>query len=194
LRLDPITVRDAGELFAVLDHPGLHTFTGGAPMSRDALEKWIEFVVPGHSPDGAETWRNWVVRLRDGGQTIGTVQATIVGDEATLAWTIGGEWQGHGYAKEAAVAVSAWVATSGVVWLRAAIHPEHAPPLPSRDPSVWHRPPRLSTAKWSGAGSPRPPDLARPPTLPPPRLAATMVPPTGKRARWPRRRPHARRR
>ena len=126
LRLDPITVDDAGELFAVLDDPKLHAFTGGSPMSRDALEKWIEFVVPGHSPDGAETWRNWVVRLRDGGQTIGTVQATIVGDEATLAWTIGGEWQGHGYAKEAAVAVSAWVATSGVVWLRAAIHPEHA--------------------------------------------------------------------
>ena len=94
-------------------------------MSRDALAKWIEFVVPGHSPEGGETWRNWVVRQRSDGQTIGTVQATIVGDEATLAWTIGSDWQGHGYAKEAATAVSAWVATSGVVWLRAAIHPGH---------------------------------------------------------------------
>jgi RimJ/RimL family protein N-acetyltransferase len=94
-------------------------------MSRDALAKWIEFVVPGHSPDGNETWRNWVVRLRDDGRTIGTVQATIAADEATLAWTIGTAWQGHGYAKEAATAVSAWVATSGVVWLRAAIHPGH---------------------------------------------------------------------
>jgi RimJ/RimL family protein N-acetyltransferase len=94
-------------------------------MSRDALAKWIEFVVPGHSPDGSETWRNWVVRQRSDDQTIGTVQATIVGDEATLAWTIGSDWQGHGYAKEAATAVSAWVATSGVVWLRASIHPEH---------------------------------------------------------------------
>jgi RimJ/RimL family protein N-acetyltransferase len=94
-------------------------------MSRDALAKWIEFVVPGHSPDGSETWRNWVVRQRSDDRTIGTVQATIVGDEASLAWTIGSDWQGHGYAKEAATAVSAWVATSGVVWLRAAIHPEH---------------------------------------------------------------------
>jgi RimJ/RimL family protein N-acetyltransferase len=94
-------------------------------MSRDARAKWIEFVVPGHSPDGNETWRNWVVRLRDDGRTIGTVQATIAANEATLAWTIGTAWQGHGYAKEAATAVSAWVATSGVVWLRAAIHPGH---------------------------------------------------------------------
>ena len=94
-------------------------------MSRGALAKWIELIVPGRSPDGSETWRNWVVRLRDDGRTIGTVQATIVGVEATLAWTIGPAWQGHGYAKEAATAASAWIATSGVVWLRAAIHPEH---------------------------------------------------------------------
>jgi RimJ/RimL family protein N-acetyltransferase len=109
----------------VLDDPGLHAFTGGTPMTRDALEKWIEYVVPGHSPDGGEIWKNWVVRLRDEGQAIGTVQATIVGDEATLAWTIGSAWQGHGYAKEAATAVRLWVATSGVVWFRAEIHPEH---------------------------------------------------------------------
>jgi len=94
-------------------------------MNRDALQKWIEFVTPGHSPDGAEVWRNWVVRQRHDGRAIGTVQATIVGDEATLAWTIGSAWQGHGYAKEAAAAVVLWVATSGVVWVRAAIHPEH---------------------------------------------------------------------
>jgi RimJ/RimL family protein N-acetyltransferase len=94
-------------------------------MTRDALDKWIEFVAPGHSPSGAEIWRNWVVRLRDDGRTIGTVQATIADDEATLAWTIGTEWQGHGYAKEAAAAVVLWVVTSGVVWLRAAIHPGH---------------------------------------------------------------------
>ncbi len=94
-------------------------------MGRDALEKWIAFVAPGHSPDGAETWRNWVVRLRDDGPMIGTVQATIADDEASLAWTIGTAYQGLGYAKEAATAVSAWVATSGVVWLRAAIHPDH---------------------------------------------------------------------
>jgi RimJ/RimL family protein N-acetyltransferase len=126
LRLDPLTLDDADDLFAVLDDPRLHTFTGGAPMTRDALEKWIEFVVPGRSPDGAEVWRNWVIRVRDEGRAIGTAQATIVGDEATLAWTIGTAWQGHGYAKEAAAAVELWVATSGVVWFRAAIHPEHA--------------------------------------------------------------------
>jgi RimJ/RimL family protein N-acetyltransferase len=125
LRLDPLTLDDADDLFAVLDDPELYMFTGGAPMSRDALEKWIEYVVPGRSLDGGEIWRNWVVRLRTDGRTIGTVQATIVGDEATLAWTIGSDWQGRGYAKEAAAAVVLWVATSGVVWFRAAIHPDN---------------------------------------------------------------------
>jgi RimJ/RimL family protein N-acetyltransferase len=119
-------VADAADLFRVLDDPELHTFTGGSPKTFDALEKWIELVASGHSPDGAEIWKNWVVRLRDDPRPIGTVQATIVGDEATLAWTIGSAWQGHGYAKEAAAAVRLWVATSGVVWFRAAIHPEHA--------------------------------------------------------------------
>jgi len=94
-------------------------------MSRDALAKWVEFVVPGRSPDGAEIWRNWVVRLRDEGHTIGTAQATIVGDEAMLGWTIGVDWQGHGFAKEAAAAIRLWVATCGVVWFSAAIHPDH---------------------------------------------------------------------
>jgi RimJ/RimL family protein N-acetyltransferase len=125
LRLDPLTLDDGDDLFPVLNDPRLHTFTGGAPMTRDALGKWIAFVVPGHSPDGGEIWRNWVVRLREEGRAIGTTQATIVGDEATLAWTIGTEWQGHGYAKEAAAAVALWVATSGVVWLRVAIRPGH---------------------------------------------------------------------
>ncbi len=126
LRLDRITVDDAGDLFAILDDPSLHTFTGGAPMSRDALEKWIAFVVPGRSPDGSQRWRNWVVRLHQGDGVVGTVQATIIGDEATLAWTIGSAWQGRGYAKEAAAATAAWVATSGAATLRAEIHPDHA--------------------------------------------------------------------
>lgn len=125
LRLDRLTIDDAEDLFAVLDDRELHTFTDGAPMTRDALERWIEFIATGHSPDGLETWKNWIVRLRADGRTVGTVQATIIGEEASLAWTIGTGWQGHGYAKEAATAMSAWVATTGVVWLRALIHPDH---------------------------------------------------------------------
>jgi RimJ/RimL family protein N-acetyltransferase len=109
----------------VLDDPRLHTFTGGSPMSRDTLAKWIEFVTPGRSPGGDEIWRNWVVRRREDGEVIGTAQATIVDEEASLAWTIGSAWQGQGYAKEVAAALAWWAKAHGMVWLRAAIHPEH---------------------------------------------------------------------
>ena len=98
LRLDPITTDDVDALFPVLDDPRLHTYIGGSPMNRDALAKWIEFVTPGHSPNGDEIWCNWVVRRREDGQVIGTAQA------AALAW---------------------WAKAHGMVWLRAAIHPEH---------------------------------------------------------------------
>ena len=94
-------------------------------MSRDALAKWIEFVTPGRSPDGA---RSGGTGSCDGARTdrsIGTAQATIVGEEASLAWTIGSDWQGQGYAKEVAAALAWWAKAHGMVWLRAAIHPDH---------------------------------------------------------------------
>ena len=120
-----MTTGDVDALFPVLDDQRLHTFVGGSPMSRDALAKWIEFVTPGRSPSGDEIWCNWVVRLREDGQVIGTAQATIVGEEASLAWTVGTAWQGQGFAKEVAAALAWWAKAHGLVWLRAAIHPEH---------------------------------------------------------------------
>lgn len=126
LRLEPMAPADIDELFPVLDDPSLHTFIGGAPKTRDELEEWIRFVVGGRSQDGDERWCNWVVRRRADGRAIGTAQATILGGEATLAWVIGSDFQGHGFAKEAATAVAGWIQAQGVARLRAAIHPEHA--------------------------------------------------------------------
>ena len=113
-------------LFAVLDDPGLHGFTGGRPRTREELDDWIRFVAGGRSPSGEETWWNWVIRVADGSAVVGTAQATSHGHEATLAWVIGTPFQGRGYAKEAAAAVASWLtATAGILRLRATIHPEH---------------------------------------------------------------------
>ena len=126
LRLEPLSVRDADSLFPVLDDPVLHTFTGGEPRTRAELETWIAVVEPGRSPDGTQSWCNWVVVVIETGSVAGTVQATVEGDDASLAWVIGAAFQGQGYAKEAAAGIASWLADRGVTRFRATIHPDHA--------------------------------------------------------------------
>ena len=113
LRLEPLTVRDTDALFPVLDDPALHTFTGGEPRTRAELQAWITAVEPGRSPDGTQSWCNWVVVVVETGSVAGTVQATVEREDASLAWVIGAAFQGHGYAKEAAAAMACVAHRSG---------------------------------------------------------------------------------
>ena len=128
LRLVPLTVADADEMVGVLSGAALYAFTGGAPPGLDELRARYARQVAGRSPDGREEWRNWVLRLGPGGQAVGYVQATITGEEqcAEIAWVIGLEWQGRGYATEAARELVAWLDSRGVRVIRAHIHPGHA--------------------------------------------------------------------
>jgi hypothetical protein len=84
----------------VLADPALYRFTGGEPPTLNGLRRQYTAQVAGSSPDGAERWRNWVVRLasrdrRAGpGPAIGFVQATVTrgGRSADIAWVIGVPW------------------------------------------------------------------------------------------------------
>jgi RimJ/RimL family protein N-acetyltransferase len=125
LRLEPLAVRDTDALFAVLHDPAMHTFTGGEPRTRTELEAWIAAVEPGRSPDGTQSWCNWVVVVIETVSVAGTVQATVEGDEAALAWVIGTAFQGQGYAKEATAAIATWLGGRGIIRFRASIHPDH---------------------------------------------------------------------
>ena len=60
-----------------------------------------------------EIWCNWIVRRVTG--------------EPDLAWLIGVAYQGHNFATEAALAMTAWLVRHGVDEnrLSAHIHPEH---------------------------------------------------------------------
>jgi RimJ/RimL family protein N-acetyltransferase len=123
--LEPISSAHVDALFPVLDDPILHRFTGGEPMTAQGLARWIDRVGSQAPPD--ERWLNWVVRRRSDGAVIGTVQATVVGDEASIAWVVGTSFQGNGYAKEAAAGMAGWLTSeAGVRRLRAAVHPDHA--------------------------------------------------------------------
>jgi RimJ/RimL family protein N-acetyltransferase len=105
LRLEPLLPEHAAELFPVLDDDRLHGFTGGRPATLEELRTRYGSLEDRRSPDGKEQWLNWVVRERASDAAIGTVQATIVGDRALVAWVIGSGFQGEGFASEAARAL-----------------------------------------------------------------------------------------
>jgi RimJ/RimL family protein N-acetyltransferase len=124
LVLEPLRPEHAREMARVLGDPALHAFTGGAPLDAAALRVRYERLVAG-SPDAAVQWRNWVIRLVAEDRLAGTVQATIAGDVAEIAWVVGTPWQGRGIATEAARALVAHLLGSGVATVVAHIHPQH---------------------------------------------------------------------
>ncbi|MEV0472784.1 GNAT family N-acetyltransferase [Streptomyces prunicolor] len=125
LDLIPLSVTHAEEMATVLSSPALHTFTGGAPLTPAALRTRYERLVAG-SPDPAVSWLNWVLRLRTDAHLTGTVQATVTGSEAEIAWVVGAPWQGRGFASEAAQGLVSWLAAHPAIrTVVAHIHPDH---------------------------------------------------------------------
>lgn len=129
LDLEPLTVEHADELHRLLDDPALHTFTGGQPADIHELRARYARQVLGRSPDGSQRWLNWVVRDRDTGRAVGTVQATVTTADgrrtAEVAWVVARPHQRRGYAREAARTMAAWLRAHGVQELVAHVHPDH---------------------------------------------------------------------
>jgi RimJ/RimL family protein N-acetyltransferase len=128
LVLSPLRVADADELVGVLGDPALHEFIGGRPDTPEELRRRYAAMVAGPGRPG-EVWRNWVVRRRDDGAAVGTVQATLTrhgeGWRAEVAWVVGVAWQGRGYAVEAARALVGWLEAAGIGEIVAHVHPDH---------------------------------------------------------------------
>jgi RimJ/RimL family protein N-acetyltransferase len=127
--LEPLRVEHAAEVAPLLADEALHRFTGGRPDSPAELRARYARLVVGHSPDGTESWLNWVIRDRATGRPLGSVQATVrdatTGPFALAAWVIGAEHQGQGVAREAAAAMVDWLRQRGVQHVAAYVHPEH---------------------------------------------------------------------
>lgn len=124
LVLEPLTVEHADELARVLDDPALHTFIGGQPETADELRARYARWSAG-SPEPKVRWRNWAVRLADANCLVGTVQATIQGETAEVAWVVGTRWQGRGIATEAARGLLGWLSDEGVRTVVAHVHPDN---------------------------------------------------------------------
>ena len=128
LALYPLSLADAEEMAIVLADPALHEYTGGQPATLEELrDRYAAWVKGSGSSD--ELWLNWIVRRGADDIAIGTVQATVIDPEtaptALVAWTIGSQWQGNGYAGEAAVALARWLVARGAASVVAHVHPDH---------------------------------------------------------------------
>jgi RimJ/RimL family protein N-acetyltransferase len=126
LSLDPLMASHARAMFPILSDQLLYKFTGDEPPeSEKSLEARYRYLEGRKSPDEAQLWLNWLVRLEDNGTPIGCVQATVSETHADIAWVIGSAWQSNGYATEAAIAMVQWLGANGVKTIRACINSDH---------------------------------------------------------------------
>ncbi|MDX6259669.1 MAG: hypothetical protein QOH84_1357 [Kribbellaceae bacterium] len=124
LAMLPLRVEYSVVMAKVLADPALYVFTGGEPATAEALSERYRRQVAGPGRPG-ESWLNWVISATQYDELVGYVQATVLGDEAEIAWVLGTAWQGHGYAKEAAVGLVGWLEAHGAVRIIAHVHPDH---------------------------------------------------------------------
>ena len=132
LTYEPLAVEHAAGLFAALDDERVGAYIGGPDVeSVDATRQRITRVnegPPADRPD--ERWINHAVLLDVAGvgaTVIGRVEATTYGDWGEIAYLLGPQWWGHGYATEA----TAWMIdhlrdAHGVRELWAAVHADNA--------------------------------------------------------------------
>lgn len=129
LTLEPLSVTHAPEMVGLLAAPDLYTFTGGTPPDLNTLKRRYAIQSRGHSADGQQAWRNWILREQGSGRAAGYVQATLYSEEAEnvadIAWVVGRPFQGRGLATEAAEEMVRSLASHGVRTVRAYIHPDH---------------------------------------------------------------------
>lgn len=129
LLLEPLSVRHATEMRAVLSSPELYVFTGGEPPAEDELRARYLRQSAGQSPAGDAGWLNWIIRRRDTRSAVGYVQATVSEQGGALladaAWVVGRSEQGRGVATEAAGAMLEWLRQNAVSGVSACIHPDN---------------------------------------------------------------------
>jgi RimJ/RimL family protein N-acetyltransferase len=114
LALEPMAPGHADEAYACFADPALYRYMlGEPPASVDALREHFARLAAGSGRDG-ERWANWLVRRHDDRTLVGWQQATLTVPTASIAWVTFPAHRQHGYAREAAAAVIAWLVREGV--------------------------------------------------------------------------------
>jgi ribosomal-protein-alanine N-acetyltransferase len=101
LVLEPVLKTHAVEMFSLQLDPALYTFVPHTPLSLEELESRYEKWQTRRSPLGNELWLNWVARRKTDSQVVGHFQAGVeLTGDATIAYTVGRQFQKQGYAYE----------------------------------------------------------------------------------------------
>jgi RimJ/RimL family protein N-acetyltransferase len=111
LELRPLVADDADDLEELLEDPLVNEWLGPQPADlRSRFERWEAR----QSPDGTQTWLNWVVRRGDDGAAVAWVQATVKGAAAEVAYATLPTARRRGYTAEAVRAVIGWLDAASV--------------------------------------------------------------------------------
>ena len=121
-------MRHARPLFAVLSAPELYDYLDEPPPeSEAALARRYQRLESRQSPDGEESWLNWVIAIRETGELVGYVQATVRGSSAHVAYVLARSHWGRGLASEATAAmIEALRAQLAVTTFRASVDARNA--------------------------------------------------------------------
>jgi RimJ/RimL family protein N-acetyltransferase len=115
LLLEPLTVAHAEQLFELLRDPVLYRYLDTPPPpTLEHLRGVYAKLETRRSPDGRERWLNWIVRPHRQAP-VGYVQATVGGGRAWVAYVLGRDHWGHGYAGEATAAMLRHLAAAHAV-------------------------------------------------------------------------------
>lgn len=105
IRLEPLVMDHALELFVVLSDPAIYEFENDPPRSLEWLRYRYSLLERRASPDGREKWLNWAVRISNQ-DLIGYVQATLHDDGRTfIAYEFSSQHWGKNLAFEAVTAM-----------------------------------------------------------------------------------------
>ena len=103
--LEPQTAAHADEMFVVLSDPAIYEYENQPPPSLEWLRARFAKLESRQSPDGAQRWLNWVIRLSTS-ELIGYVQATVYAEHrADIAYELGSAYWGRGFAQRAVQAM-----------------------------------------------------------------------------------------
>ena len=141
LRLEPLTVAHADDMFDVLADPSIYTYLDhGPPPSRVHVRDVYARLEARRSPDGAQHWLNWVIR-EPSGALVGTVQATLVTKQrAWVAYVLASRYRGLGYGRTATRAMlDHLVAWYGIVECLATVEAANARSIALVEALGFHR-------------------------------------------------------